>query len=200
MNGSAISRVTGTAIVLSGNDIDTDRIMPARFLKAITFSGLEDHVFEDDRHEAAARGTTHPFDDSGRRGARILIAGANFGCGSSREHAPRALYRWGLRAIIAESFAEIFAGNSLMIGLACAAVSPTDLDALRGAAGEATAEFTLDIGSKSAIARDISVPVQMPAATRHALMSGAWDATGLLLSDYQDVQLRAAAIPYIRGF
>jgi 3-isopropylmalate/(R)-2-methylmalate dehydratase small subunit len=104
VSASSITRVAGPAIVMTGNDMDTDRIMPARFLKAVTFTGLEAHVFEDDRREAADRGAMHPFDDPARRQARILIAGGNFGCGSSREHAPQALYRWGIRAIVAESF------------------------------------------------------------------------------------------------
>src|SRR6187402_2813025 len=126
----AIVSVSGRGLPLRGDDLDTDRIMPARFLKAVTFEGLESHVFEDDRHEAANRGATHPFDDPSRRQARILIAGGNFGCGSSREHAPQALYRWGIRAIVAESFAEIFFGNSLMIGLACVTAPPSEVGKL----------------------------------------------------------------------
>jgi 3-isopropylmalate/(R)-2-methylmalate dehydratase small subunit len=200
MNASNITRVSGPAIVLPGNDIDTDRIMPARFLKAITFSGLEAHVFEDDRREAAGRGVTHVFDDPARRAARVLIAGSNFGCGSSREHAPQALYRWGLRAVVAESFAEIFAGNSLMIGLVCVTASHADLEALRRAAEDPAAEISVDIAFKHIVAGEHSAPVQIPDATRNALVSGAWDATGLLLANYRDVEQKAAAIPYIAGF
>ena len=200
MSASKITRVSGPAIVLPGNDIDTDRIMPARFLKAVTFAGLEAHVFEDDRREAAGRGTTHPFDDSERRGAKVLIAGSNFGCGSSREHAPQALYRWGLRAIVAESFAEIFSGNSLMIGLACVSVSHADLTALQNATTDPSAEVTVDVASRRVTAGSFTASAQISDATREALLSGAWDATGLLLDNYQQVERRAAAIPYISGF
>ena len=200
MSGSTITRVAGSAIVVPGNDMDTDRIMPARFLKAITFSGLEAHVFEDDRREATARGATHPFDDPSRRQARILIAGGNFGCGSSREHAPQALYRWGIRAIVAESFAEIFSGNSLMIGLPCVTAPSADLEALRAAAADATAEITVDISARRVEAASIQAHAHLPDATRDALLSGAWDATGLLLENYHEVEARAARIPYIAGF
>jgi 3-isopropylmalate/(R)-2-methylmalate dehydratase small subunit len=192
--------VAGPAIVISGNDMDTDRIMPARFLKAVTFAGLEAHVFEDDRREAANQGATHPFDDASRRQARVLIAGGNFGCGSSREHAPQALYRWGIRAIVAESFAEIFFGNSLMIGLPCVTAAPADLEALRAAAADATAEIVVDIKGRRVEAGSMHANLHLPDATRDALLSGAWDATGLLLENYSQVEARAAAIPYIAGF
>ena len=200
MSGSAITRVAGSAIVVPGNDMDTDRIMPARFLKAITFTGLEAHVFEDDRREATARGATHPFDDPSRRQARILITGGNFGCGSSREHAPQALYRWGIRAIVAESFAEIFSGNSLMIGLPCVTVSHADLEALRAAAADPAAEIVVDIDARRVAAGSIQAHAHLPEATRDGLLSGAWDATSLLLDDYAQVEAKAAAIPYIAGF
>src|SRR5262245_42323943 len=144
VSASPIVRVSGTAIVLPGDDIDTDRIMPARFLKAITFEGLEAHVFEDDRQHAAERGDTHAFDDASRRQARVLLTGRNFGCGSSREHAPQSLRRWGMRAVIAPSFAEIFFGNSVMIGLPCVSLADADLEWLR-AAVRADAKLTVDV-------------------------------------------------------
>ena len=200
MSASAVTRVAGPAIVVPGNDMDTDRIMPARFLKAITFAGLEAHVFEDDRLEAKARGAMHPFDDASRRQARVLIAGVNFGCGSSREHAPQALYRWGIRAIVAESFAEIFFGNSLMIGLPCVTASAQDVEALRAVAADPAAEFVLDIAARRVEAGSTKAAAQLPDATRDALLSGAWDATGLLLDDYDDIKAKAAAIPYLTGF
>jgi 3-isopropylmalate/(R)-2-methylmalate dehydratase small subunit len=200
MSATKITRVEGTAIVLPGVDIDTDRIMPARFLKAVTFEGLEHHVFEDDRAEAARRGTRHPFDNPSRRGARILLAGANFGCGSSREHAPQALYRWGLRGVVAESFAEIFAGNSLMLGLVCVTAPAADLERLRAAAADAKTAMAIDLDALTVTAPGVTAPISLPDSTRRALMTGEWDATGLLLDRYDEVQTVAARLPYLRGF
>jgi 3-isopropylmalate/(R)-2-methylmalate dehydratase small subunit len=200
VSSSQVTRVSGRAIVLPGNDIDTDRIMPARFLKAVTFEGLEAHLFEDDRREAAGRGLVHAFDDAARRDARVLLAGINFGCGSSREHAPQALVRWGIRAVIAESFAEIFAGNSLMIGLPCVQVRSSDLDTLRAAAEDPHTEFIVDLESRRVTAADVNVEFTLPEPSRQALVSGAWDGTGMLLADYDAVTATASRLPYITGF
>src|ERR1051325_6103631 len=128
----AITKIEGRGLPLRGNDIDTDRIMPARFLKSVSFDGLERHVFEDDRTMGAHPYNRHPFDVSNYQGASILIVNANFGCGSSREHAPQGLQRWGIQAIIGESFAEIFFGNSLMIGMPCVSASAADVAVLMG--------------------------------------------------------------------
>jgi 3-isopropylmalate/(R)-2-methylmalate dehydratase small subunit len=201
MSGSAVTRVTGRAIVVVGHDMDTDRIMPARFLKAVTFEGLEAHLFEDERREATGRGHIHPFDDTGRAGARVLIVGRNFGCGSSREHAPQAIARWGIRAIVGESFAEIFFGNALMLGLPCVTVDA----ATRAALGELTRadpsiEITVDLDARTVEAGDLSAAAGMADSARHALMSGAWDATALLLDDYDAVRRTASGLPYIAGF
>jgi 3-isopropylmalate/(R)-2-methylmalate dehydratase small subunit len=193
MSSSAIHSVEGRAIVLRGDDIDTDRIMPARFLRAITFEGLERHVFEDDRHEAQARGAMHAFDDPSRRQASVLIVGRNFGCGSSREHAPQALRRWGIRAVVGESFAEIFQGNSLMIGLPCVTMAPAALERLRLKA-EADAALTLHLDLDRSVLSDN--PVTLPASARAALLSGEWDATALLLANYDDVRAVEARLPY----
>lgn len=200
MSSSNVTKVAGRAIVLPGNDIDTDRIMPARFLKAVTFEGLEAHLFEDDRREAAGRGLVHPFDDSTRRGAKVLLAGINFGCGSSREHAPQGLVRWGIRAVVAESFAEIFAGNSLMIGLPCVQVQAPDLAALRTAADDPQAEFEVDLETRRVITARTSVDFTMPEPARQALVSGAWDGTQMLLANYDEVLATASRLPYVRGF
>ena len=200
MSASQVVRVSGRAIVVPGNDIDTDRIMPARFLKAVTFEGLEAHIFEDDRKQSAERGVTHPFDDSARKGARILIVGSNFGCGSSREHAPQALVRWGIHAVVGESFAEIFSGNSLMLGLPCVQVSAEDLERLRAAAADPRVEFDVDLASRKVTGGGVSADASMPDSTREALMSGAWDATGMLLADYDQVRATADRLPYLTGF
>ena len=199
-SASKVVRVSGTAINVPGHDIDTDRIMPARFLKAVTFEGLEKELFKDDRQQAAERGLTHPFDDATRSGARILIVGSNFGCGSSREHAPQALVRWGIRAVVGESFAEIFAGNSLMLGLACVQVAPEDAERLRKIALDPSAQFTVDLSTRAVTSGGLSVPFEMSDATREALMSGAWDATGMLLADYDQVQATASRLPYLNAF
>lgn len=201
MSGSAVSRVGGRAIAVEGHDIDTDRIMPARFLKAVTFEGLETHLFEDDRIEAAGRGLRHPFDDTSRAGAQVLIVGRNFGCGSSREHAPQAIARWGIRAIVGESFAEIFFGNSLMIGLPCVTVDAaarTSLAALT--ALDPSLEVAIDLESRTVTLGEFSAPVAIAEPARQALISGAWDATALLLNDYDEVRRTAQRLPYIRGF
>src|SRR5688572_16586674 len=120
-----ITQIDGRGIPLRGNDIDTDRIIPARFLVTVTFDGLDQHVFEDDRRSAQ-----HPFDDPRYQGASVLVVNSNFGCGSSREHAPQALQRWGIKAVLGESFAEIFFGNSAMIGMPCVTAAPTDVQAI----------------------------------------------------------------------
>jgi 3-isopropylmalate/(R)-2-methylmalate dehydratase small subunit len=199
MPPTRIERVTGRAIVLRGDDIDTDRIMPARFLKAITFEGLEQHLFEDDRREQAGRGAVHPFDEPARRGARILLVQANFGCGSSREHAPQALRRWGIRAIVGESFAEIFFSNALMLGMPCAAVARPDLDRLMALAdGQPDLEFVADLTSNHVRAGAVIVATRLPPEARAALVSGDWDTTGLLLERYEDVEHTAARLPYLR--
>jgi len=198
---SKIDRVAGRALPLAGNDIDTDRIIPARYLKTITFDGLERHVFEDDRQQLAARGAVHPFDAPAYAGAKILFARANFGCGSSREHAPQALMRWGIRAVVAESFAEIFYGNSLMIGLPCVTAAPADLDrAFALAEAHPETDFTLDLVARRLAGGSLNIPVSLPEGTRAALLSGDWDATGLLLDRYDEVERVAARLPYIAGW
>jgi 3-isopropylmalate/(R)-2-methylmalate dehydratase small subunit len=193
-----ITHISGPAIVLRGDDVDTDRIMPARFLKAITFDGLEAHLFEDDRQQAVARGGRHPFDDPARLAARILIVNANFGCGSSREHAPQAINRRGIRAIVGESFGEIFLGNSTAIGLPCATASKehiAELMALTDASADL--ELALDVDAERLTAGEKVFPVSLPPAARHALVTGEWDATGLLLDNYQEVERVGKSLPYV---
>ena len=201
MTNSSRTLVSGTAIVVPGNDIDTDRIMPARFLRAITFDGIEAHLFEDDRRSLASQGATHPFDDAARRSARVLVVGANFGCGSSREHAPQAILRWGIRAIVGESFAEIFFSNAVAIGLPCVTVPADAAGRLaRAVQADAGAVVTVDLQTRTVSAPGVSAAAAMPDSAREALISGQWDATSLLLDRYEDVERVAGALPYIQGF
>jgi len=201
MAASIITRVGGRAIAIDGHDIDTDRIMPARFLKAVTFEGLQAHLFEDDRIEATGRGLVHPFDDASRAGAQVLIVGRNFGCGSSREHAPQAIARWGIRAIVGESFAEIFFGNSLMLGLPCVTIDGATRAALASlVAADPSLEVTIDLQARAVTAGDLSAAASIAEPARHALVTGAWDGTALLLADYEDVRRTAEKLPYIAGF
>ena len=197
---SIIEQVTGRAVVLRGADIDTDRIMPARFLKAISFEGLERHLFEDDRAADRARGATHPLDNPNAAGARVLLVNSNFGCGSSREHAPQGLYRWGFRAVVGESFSEIFAGNALAIGLVCVSASSETIATLMEAVEQnPAASVTVDVRAETVSASALEPrPATLPQPSKQALLSGEWDATGLLLADYFEVERVEAGLPYLR--
>lgn len=197
MSDSRVLAVTGRGVVLHGPDIDTDRIIPARFLKTVTFDGLERCVFADDREALRKSGQLHPFDRQVFLGARILIAGKNFGCGSSREHAPQALWRWGIRAIVTESFAEIFASNSLMIGLPCVSLGEAGLLRLMNLVDANPAlELTVDIQHDAVHAGGEAWTSTMPAHTRDALTSGHWDGAALLLDRYEEVEATASRLPY----
>ncbi len=201
MAAEQIQIVEGRALPIRGEDMDTDRIMPARFLKSITFEGLETHVFEDDRLAARRTGAVHPFDDGRFQGASILLANRNFGAGSSREHAPQGLRRWGIRAVLAESFAEIFFGNSLMIGLACVTASAPDVEALMALVERnPQAVLTIDLRAGTCQAEGRRIAIAIPAHVRDSLMTGAWDTTGLLLDRYEEVEAVAARLPYLGGF
>jgi 3-isopropylmalate/(R)-2-methylmalate dehydratase small subunit len=201
MGAEHIQTVEGRALPLRGEDIDTDRIMPARFLKSITFEGLDAHVFEDDRLEAKRSGRLHPFDEPTHQGASILVANRNFGTGSSREHAPQGLRRWGIRAIVAESFAEIFFGNSLMIGLPCVTASPSDVEKLMSIVErDPMAVLKIDLKAGLCQAPGVTIPVLIPDHVRDSLMTGAWDTTGLLRDNYEQVNAVGAKLPYLSGF
>lgn len=192
-----IDRIEGIGIALRGDNIDTDRIIPARFLKAITFNGLGDHVFEDDR--ASMPG--HPFSNPLLQAASILLVNDNFGSGSSREHAPQALKRWGIAACVGESFSEIFRGNSLAIGLPCVTVQPEDIERLMTMVEENPSTLlTLSLRDLALDAGGTRVRISVEATVRDALLAGTWDAVGLLLDDFDVVRGVAARVPYIRGF
>ena len=198
-----ITRVEGRALPMRGDDIDTDRIIPARFLRTVTFEGLEQHVFEDERTGSAAERAdiTHPFDDPRFHGASVLLVNSNFGCGSSREHAPQALYRWGIRAVVGESFSEIFFGNSAIIGLPCVKASAEDMRALMDQVErDPQTTVVVDLPASLVQAGNVSFAVTIPKKVRDALITGAWDTTGLLLDKYEEVDATAAKLPYINGF
>ena len=197
-----ISQISGRGVPVRGNDIDTDRIMPARFLRAITFDGLEKHVFEDDRKGGGAHPyNRHPFDVSSFQGASILVVNQNFGCGSSREHAPQGLQRWGINAIVGESFAEIFFGNSVMIGLPCVTASPEDVPKLQDLIERSPdTEVRIDLAGGTLAAGDLRLNVAIPPNVRDALVTGAWDTTGLLLDRYEEVDSASRRLPYVSGF
>jgi 3-isopropylmalate/(R)-2-methylmalate dehydratase small subunit len=197
-----ITTIEGTALPIRGNDIDTDRIMPARYLRAVTFDGLEKHLFEDERAGSAAgkRGAgLHPFDDPRYRGASILLVNRNFGCGSSREHAPQGLYRVGIRALVGESFSEIFFGNALMIGLPCVTASPDDVRSLMEQV-EARPESRLRVDLQAATCEmdGFGCAIAVPAHARDALFTGAWDTTGMLLDRFDEVNTVAERLPYVQ--
>jgi 3-isopropylmalate/(R)-2-methylmalate dehydratase small subunit len=199
-----ITRVEGTALPMRGDDIDTDRIMPARFLRAVTFEGLEQHLFEDERAGSAAGrrdGSPHPFDDARYRGASILLVNRNFGCGSSREHAPQGLHRLGIRAVVGESFSEIFFGNAFIIGVPCVTASPGDVRQLMDRVQtQPDARLRVDLEAGTCEVDGFRCAVSLPAHARDAFVTGAWDTTGLLLDRYGEVDAVAAKLPYISGF
>jgi len=196
-----VTRVKGTALALRGDDVDTDRIMPARFLRALTFEGLGEHVFEDDRQACALRGELHPFDAPRAASATILLVNHNFGCGSSREHAPQGLLRRGIRAIVGESFAEIFFGNAASLGIPCLVAERDAIDSLMNVVERGPGEpIQIDLEQMTAQGGSARVFVTLPAAVRAAFLDGTWDAMGLLLDDFGAVRAAAARLPYVRGF
>jgi len=192
-----ISRITGTAIAVLLDDIDTDRIIPARYLRCVTFDGLGEHAFEDDREQDPR----HPFNDARYRGASILIAGRNFGCGSSREHAPQSLMRWGIKAIVAESYAEIFFGNCTSLGIPAVTASRADLERLAAAVqANPNVLVTVDLNATSVTCGDLALRVSMPENVRESLTSGQWDFLGQLLDNRDAIRRQAQQIPYLNQF
>ena len=198
MTESAITRVAGRGLPLRGNDIDTDRIIPARYLRAVTFDGLGEHAFEDDREQANG---AHPFDDPRFAGAAILVVNNNFGSGSSREHAPQALMRRGVRALIGQSFGEIFFGNSLTLGIPCVVLAESEIVQLQDAvAAEPAAEITIDLEERAVTLGDLSFSLQIPKSVRDSLLSGRWDALGELLGAPDETAAVHDRLPYVGGF
>lgn len=193
-DSSQVHTISGRGLPLVGNDIDTDRIIPARFLRAITFDGLGDQVFADDRKQLA----NHPFNQAQYKDAEVLLVNRNFGCGSSREHAPQAIARWGIKALVGESFAEIFFGNCVAMGIPCLTADTESLSALQKMVAEdPTAEVTVDLDAMAVRAGDFAVPVAMGDGARQMFLSGTWDACGQLVAQAEAIAQTAGRLPYI---
>jgi len=197
-NDTRIVRVTGRGITIHGDDIDTDQILPARYLKAITFRGMEAHVFADARTAAKAQGQPHPLDQQRFSGGELLFVNRNFGCGSSREHAPQGLRRFGIKAVIGESFGEIFAGNCVAVGMPCVVASAETMAALqRLNETDPQTRFTLDLAALTMTAGDQVFPVTLAEGRRRQFTEGSWDPTSVLLAAGPAIEEKLAALPYI---
>ena len=200
---SQITKVSGRGIPLIGNDIDTDRIIPARFLRHITFDGLGEQVFIDDRFQRASGDRTqaegqHPFDQPQYQGANILVVNANFGCGSSREHAPQALNRWGIQAIVGESFAEIFFGNCVAIGIPCVTAEPDTVQELQALLQEnPQASMSVDLAAMQVQCGDFQTSISIGEGPRQMLTTGTWDSCGQLVNQVEQIRATAAKLPYM---
>jgi 3-isopropylmalate/(R)-2-methylmalate dehydratase small subunit len=195
-----ISKVTGRGVYVAGDDIDTDRIIPARFMRCVTFDGLGAHLFHDVRFDENGASKGHPLDDPRFSGASILLSNANFGCGSSREHAPQAIAKFGIRAVVAESFAEIFFGNSTTLGMPCVSVTRDAVLALAKAIeADPKTELTIDLERGTVSAGSLTFPATIKPAARDALVKGEWDPIGQLLDGAEATKKLAAGLPYL-GF
>lgn len=195
--------IRGTAVAVRGDDMDTDRIIPARYLRTVTFDGLGNHAFEDDRAELTAAGEQHSFDNPAHSQAQILLANKNFGCGSSREHAPQSLLRWnkGITAIVAESFAEIFNTNCFTLGVPCICLSAAQCEQLMQIAeANPSLEFVVDLEHSRLVAGDVTILFEMPEGIRQRFLTGSWDSTGELLGNLDSINRTAAQLPYLSGF
>ena len=197
MNDKIVEKISGTAVPLRGDDIDTDRIIPARYLRCVTFDGLGEHAFEDDRKQDP----DHPFNQERFDGAAILIVGRNFGCGSSREHAPQSLNKWGIKGVIGQSFAEIFFGNCNAMGMPCMTVDADTCETLFVAAeADPPPHFEIDVSGGTIRFGDRSVQGSMPSGPRESFLAGTWSDTAVLLEAADQVDEVASNLPYIKGF
>ncbi len=193
-----ITSVSGRAVCVPGNDIDTDRIIPARFMKCVTFDGLGEYLFNDVRRQLDGTEKPHPLNEARFKGATILLSGANFGCGSSREHAPQAIAKYGFKAIVAESYAEIFFGNSTTLGLPCATAAREDIAKIAAAVeANPNLEVTIDVTNQEIRFGGQKVKASFRESARDALINGRWDAIGELLDGREAVKVTAASLPYL---
>jgi 3-isopropylmalate/(R)-2-methylmalate dehydratase small subunit len=192
---SEVKAISGRGVPLPGNDIDTDRIIPARFLRCITFDGLGAQVFADDRTQTNGQ---HPFDQPQYQGAEILVVNANFGCGSSREHAPQAIAKWGIRAIVGESFAEIFFGNCVAMGIPCLTADAATTKHLQGLlTANPQTPLTVNLETMQVSCGDFSAAISIGDGPRQMMLSGTWDACGQLVAQAEKVRATAANLPYV---
>ena len=190
-----ISEITGKCISLIGNDIDTDRIIPARFLKCVNFDSLGKSVFEDDRKTLKG---AHPFDLKENQDSSILIVNSNFGCGSSREHAPQALIRWGIKAIIGESFAEIFYSNCIAIGIPCFTLPKKSIQDIQKYNVCEKLFLKIDLKNSLAKSKDLNFNLEIKESSKKMILSGQWDATATLLQNSYLVDRKFKELPYIK--
>ncbi|HEY1081948.1 MAG TPA: 3-isopropylmalate dehydratase small subunit [Prosthecobacter sp.] len=194
-----ITQVSGTAVHVPGSDIDTDRIIPARFMKCVTFDGLGEFAFYDVRFDKDGNITDHPLNNDRYKGASILLSGSNFGCGSSREHAPQALYRFGFRAVIAQSFAEIFFGNCTTLGIPCVMATAEDIAKVAAAVEVNPAlQVTVDVENGRVVYGDESFSVKIPSTAHEALVSGKWDPIAELLESKDAIHDRMTAMGWVK--
>ena len=201
MTDLGIRQIQGRAIAVRGNDIDTDRIIPARYLMALTFSELGSYPFHDERFDAEGGEREHPFNREGAVGAKILFVNANFGCGSSREHAPQCLKRWGIDVVVGISYGEIFAGNCEMIGVPAVRAQADDISKLQDASeADPAAEFCVDLERMEVRRGNLRVPIEMPENRRRSLLEGHWDSTGVLVANAEGVRKVYERAPYTRGY
>jgi len=195
---SIVSKINGRGLPLRGNDIDTDRIIPARFLKCVTFDGLGENAFADDIAALEAKGKVHPFRDEKYKGAAVLISNSNFGCGSSREHAPQALKRWGINTIIAESYSEIFFGNCVSLGIPCFTVSHAQAEQILSfVENNPEADLECDVADRSLKMGDQVISLNLPDGPRGQFLDGTWSARAQLLENLPKVREVAAGLAYM---
>ena len=195
-----ITSVSGKGVYVPGSDIDTDRIIPARFMKCVTFDGLGEYLFYDVRHDADGNLKDHPLNEDRFADASILLSGINFGCGSSREHAPQAIYRAGFRAVIAQSFAEIFFGNCATLGVPCVIASADDIDKVAAAVDvDPSTDIAIDVEAKVVHYGNSEISIEIPDSARDAFLAAQWDPIGELLEGEEEISETAGKLSYMKA-